>query len=107
MWQIILYLMTRKDSRSLMGILQKEIRERKKKLADEVVQNFEVYNQVSAEKMKAIVLVIDNFDVVKELGYEAEEFFQKISVMVMELGIFVIATATRSNGMKYSTYKQF
>ena len=27
--------------------------------------------------MKAIVLVIDNFDVVKELGYEAEEFFPK------------------------------
>lgn len=71
----------------LMGILQKEIRERKKKLADEVVQNFEVYNQVSAEKMKAIVLVIDNFDVVKELGYEAEEFFQKISRDGYGLGI--------------------
>ena len=91
----------------LMGILQKEIRERKKKLADEVVQNFEVYNQVSAEKMKAIVLVIDNFDVVKELGYEAEEFFQKISRDGYGLGIFVIATATRSNSMKYSTYNNF
>lgn len=91
----------------LVGILQKEIRERKKKLADAVVQNFEVYNQVSAEKMKAIVLVIDNFDVVKELGYEAEEFFQKISRDGYGLGIFVIATATRSNSMKYSTYNNF
>lgn len=91
----------------LIGILQKEVRERKRKLADAVVQNFEVYNQVSEEKMKAIVLVIDNFDVVKELGYEAEEFFQKISRDGYGLGIFVIATATRSNSMKYSTYNNF
>ena len=46
----------------------------KKKLADEVVQNFEVYNQVSAEKMKAIVLVIDNFDVVKNLDMRLKNF---------------------------------
>ena len=79
----------------------------RKNWQNEVVQNFEVYNQVSAEKMKAIVLVIDNFDVVKELGYEAEEFFQKISRDGYGLGIFVIATATRSNSMKYSTYNNF
>ena len=51
--------------------------------------------------------MIDNFDVVKELGYEAEEFFQKISRDGYGLGIFVIATATRSNSMKYSTYNNF
>lgn len=91
----------------LTGILQKEMRERKKKLADAVVQNFEVYNQVADEKIKAIVLVIDNYDVVKELGYEAEEFFQKVSRDGYGLGIFVVATATRSNSMKYSTYNNF
>ncbi len=91
----------------LMGILQKEIKDRKKKLADTIVQNFEVYNQVAEEPMKAIVLVIDNYDVVKELGYEAEEFFQKLSRDGGGLGIFMIATATRSNSMKYSTYNNF
>lgn len=91
----------------LTGILQNEIRDRKKMLADAAVQNFEVYNQISNKKMKAIIIVIDNFDVVKELGYEAEDFFQKISRDGYGLGIFVMATATRSNGMKYSTYNNF
>lgn len=91
----------------LIRILQKEVKERKKKLADAVAQNFEGYNQVAEEKMKAIFVVIDNFDVVKELGYEAEEFFQKLTRDGFGLGVFVIATATRSNGMKYATYNNF
>lgn len=92
---------------NLQGVSLEWMRERKKKLADAVVQNFEVYNQVADEKIKAIVLVIDNYDVVKELGYEAEEFFQKVSRDGYGLGIFVVATATRSNSMKYSTYNNF
>ncbi len=91
----------------LIRILQKEVKERKKKLADAAVQNFEVYNQVAEEKMKAIFVMIDNFDVVKELGYEAEEFFQKLTRDGFGLGIFAVATATRSNGMKYATYNNF
>ena len=91
----------------LIRILQKEVKERKKKLADAAVQNFEVYNQAAEEKMKAIFVMIDNFDVVKELGYEAEEFFQKLTRDGFGLGIFAVATATRSNGMKYATYNNF
>ncbi|MDE7063635.1 MAG: type VII secretion protein EssC, partial [Lachnospiraceae bacterium] len=90
-----------------MTILQNEISSRKKQLAESMVQNFEVYNQVSPEPMKAIVVAVDNYDVVKELGYDAEEFFTKLSRDGAGLGIFLIVTATRSNAMKYSTYNNF
>jgi len=91
----------------LQMIIQEMISTRKKLLAGRAVQNFEVYNQVAEEPMKAIVLVIDNFDVVKELGYEAEDFFMKLTRDGYGLGIYTIATTTRSNAMKYSTYNNF
>lgn len=91
----------------LQAILSGEMQERKKLLADCMVQNFEVYNQVSEVPMKALIVVIDNFDVVKELGYDIEEFFMKLSRDGYGLGIYLIATATRSNAMKYATYSNF
>lgn len=88
-------------------IIEEEINFRKKLLAKAMVQNFEVYNQVAEEPLKAIVVVIDNYDVVKELGYEAEEFFLRLSRDGGGLGIYMVVTATRSNAMKYSTYNNF
>ncbi|MFV0466341.1 MAG: type VII secretion protein EssC, partial [Lachnospiraceae bacterium] len=91
----------------LQSILSIEMKERKKLLADRMVQNFKVYNSVSETPMKAIVLAIDNFDAAKELGYNAEEFFMKLSRDGSGLGIYLVATATRSGAMKYSTYNNF
>ena len=93
--------------RKFCNLIQAEIKRRKKLLAERMVQNFEVYNQVAEKTLKAIVIAIDNYDVVKELGYEAEEFFQKLSRDGTGLGIYMAATATRSNAMKYSTYNNF
>lgn len=93
--------------RKFCNIITAEISRRKKMLAERMVQNFEVYNQVAEEPMKAIVVAVDNYDVVKELGYEAEEFFQKLSRDGVGLGIYMVVTATRSNAMKYSTYNNF
>ena len=93
--------------RKFQTLIQGEMAERKKLLAARMVQNFEVYNQVAEDKLKAIVVVVDNYDVVKELGYDAEEFFLKLSRDGCGLGIYMIATATRSNAMKYSTYNNF
>jgi S-DNA-T family DNA segregation ATPase FtsK/SpoIIIE len=91
----------------LQALLQREIQERKKLLANRMVQNFEVYNQVAEIPMKAIVLALDNFDVVKELGYETEDFFMKLSRDGYGLGIYMIVTATRSNAMKYAIFNNF
>jgi len=88
-------------------ILEAEIQKRKKLLASKMVQNFEVYNQVAEEPIKAIIVAVDNFDVVKELGYETEEFFMRISRDGFGLGIYLITTATRTNGIKYATLNNF
>lgn len=71
------------------------------------MQNFTVYNQTSAEKLKAIVIVVDNFDVVREFGPDTENFFTKVSRDGAGLGIYLIISATRTNGVKYSTLNNF
>ena len=89
------------------NVINDEIAERKKLLADLAVQNFYVYNQVSETPLKAIVIAVDNFDVIKEFGFEIEDFFSKISRDGAGLGIYVMGTTTRSNGVKYATLNNF
>ena len=72
-----------------------------------MVQNFTVYNQSSEEPLKAVVIAVDNFDVVRELGADVEEFFTKLSRDGAGLGIFLMITATRVNGVKYSILNNF
>lgn len=88
-------------------IIQEEMSTRKKLFAQKMVQNFNVYNRTNEEHLKAIVIVVDNFDVVRELGLDAENFFTKISRDGASLGIYLIVTATRSNGVKYSILNNF
>ena len=88
-------------------ILKEEMARRKKLFAERMVQNFTVYNQTAGEKLKAIVIAVDNFDVVRELGPEVEEFFTKLSRDGAGLGIFLIITATRVSGVKYSILNNF
>lgn len=88
-------------------MILEEIQERKRMLARCMAQNYEVFNHSQEKKMKAIMIVVDNFDVVRELGYDAEDFFQKVSRDGASLGIFLIITATRMNGMRYATFNNF
>lgn len=88
-------------------IISEEIKRRKKLLAECMVQNFDVYNQCNEKKINAIVVVVDNFDVVKEKGFEAEEFFTKLSRDGAGLGIYLILSATRSSGIRYATLNNF
>lgn len=91
----------------LIRLLQEEIKVRKKLFAEKMAQNFDVYNQTTDEPLKAMVVVVDNFDVVAELGYDEEEFFTKLSRDGAGLGIYLVATATRSNGIRYATLNNF
>ena len=90
-----------------MKIIQDEIAIRKKLFAQKMVQNFTVYNQTNEDHLKAIVIVVDNFDVVRELGTEVENFFTKISRDGTSLGIYLLISATRSGGVKYSILNNF
>lgn len=88
-------------------LVTEEINYRKKLFAEKMVQNFSVYNQTASEPLKAIVVAVDNFDVVRELGIDAEEFFTRLSRDGAGLGIFLIITATRSSAVRYSTMNNF
>lgn len=89
------------------NIIQDEAASRKRLFAERMVQNFTVYNRTSEEPLRAIVIVVDNFDVVRELGVEVEEFFTKLSRDGAGLGIYMLITATRVNGVKYSILNNF
>ena len=91
----------------LMSILTDEIKHRKKLLAEYMVQNFDVYNQTSPDKLKAIIVVVDHYDIVKELGMEVEDFFTRLGRDGAGLGIYLIVTASRMNGVKYTAINNF
>lgn len=91
----------------LMSILQEEIRRRKKLFAEKMVQNFDVYNQSVEQPLKAIVVAVDNYDIVKELGADIEDFFTRLGRDGMGTGIFLVITASRMNGVKYTAIQNF
>ncbi len=84
-----------------------EIQLRKKLLAQAVAQNFHVYNEISPMPMKAIVVLLDNFDAVKEMGYEMESYFTKLSRDGVGLGIYLIMTASRMSAVRTATLNNF
>lgn len=91
----------------LMRLLQKEMQRRKALFAEKMVQNFHVYNRSSDTSLPAIVLVIDNYDAIKELGYETEEFFVKVSRDGLGLGIYMMVTTTKSSNMKLAALNNY
>lgn len=91
----------------LMLILQEEIKQRKKLFAEKMVQNFDVYNQSVENPLKAIIVAVDNYDIVKELGQETEDFFTRLGRDGVGVGIYMVITASRINGVKYTAINNF
>lgn len=89
----------------LWRLLAGEMRERKQLMSAAMAQNFEIYNQTAGEKLKAILVMIDNYDVVKELGID-EGFFVQLARDGANLGIYLAITASRSNVVKYALMNQ-
>lgn len=88
-------------------LIQDEIRLRKKLLAAVTAQNFFVYNETAAEKLKGILIAVDNYDAIKEMGYEMEQTFTKIIRDGVGLGIYVIATAGQISAVRTVTMNSF
>lgn len=88
-------------------LILSEIYTRKKILASVMAQNFTVYNEMANHPLKAIVILIDNYDAIKELGFEMEEYFTKITRDGVGLGIYVIVTASRGSAIRYATLNNF
>ena len=81
--------------------------ERKKLLAKAMAQNFHVYNQTQEDKLKCIVLILDNYDIVGEVSDELISFIQKASRDGAGLGIYLVVTMTRENAMRAVTEGNF
>lgn len=99
------------DDSEKIGKFQKrildEIADRKRKFAKAMAQNIHVYNESQEEPLKVIVIVIDNFDTLKETGDESEAFVQKVARDGASLGIYLCVTMTRVNAMRSSVLNSF
>lgn len=91
----------------LTGILVDEIKKRKSLFAKLGAINFKMYNQMASKKLPMIVILIDNYDAVKELGLEYENFIASTSRDGVGLGIYMVLTASRAGAIKYSIINNF
>lgn len=90
------------------SIIQKEMKERKKLFGQAMAQNFDMYNKMNSDnKMKAIFIIIDNFDVVREISMEFDEFVTKATRDGAGLGIYTVVSATRANAIRFATLNNF
>lgn len=72
-----------------------------------MVQNFSVYNETQPEPLKAIVIVIDQYEVIKELGESVENFIQKVSRDGAGLGIYLAVSTSRDGAMRSAARNNF
>ena len=93
--------------RKLITLLTEEIAERKRKLSSAMAINVEVYNETHEDKLRSIILVIDNYDAIGELGDEMIAFVQKLAREGLSLGMYVISTLTRDAVMRSATKNNF
>lgn len=84
-----------------------EIADRKRKFARAMAQNFHVYNESQEDKLKAVVIVIDNYDAIREVSDTVESFIQKTARDGAGLGIYLLVTMTRINAMRGAVMNNF
>ncbi len=89
----------------LWKLLANETRTRKQLMAKSMSQNISIYNQSNPDKLKAILLIVDNYDAIKELDID-ENFFVQLAREGANLGIYMVITASRSSVVKYALMNQ-
>jgi S-DNA-T family DNA segregation ATPase FtsK/SpoIIIE len=90
-----------------MRVIGYEMDERRKLFAKESAQSFTMYNEVSKEKLPAIFIAVDNYDVLKEIELETDPFFARLSRDGAGIGIYLIASAGSSASMRYNVLAGF
>lgn len=91
----------------LVKLLSEELKRRKALFAAANALNFRMYNELTAKKLAAIMVFIDNYDLIRELGFELEEFLVKLSRDGTGLGIYTVITASRASVVRYSVLNNF
>lgn len=88
-------------------IIEEEIRYRKKLFAATLVQNYEMYISTQRQPLRAIVILIDNYDAIREMGFDIEEFFTRVTRDGVSLGIYTISTAGRLNAIRAAALNNY
>jgi len=88
-------------------LLTEELKQRKHLFASANALNFRMYNDVAEKKLPAMLIFIDNYDVVREVSTELEEFLVKLTRDGVGVGIYTVITASRSNSVRYSVLGNF
>lgn len=91
----------------LQKLILQEISDRKRLLAKAMAQNIHVYNESQKDPLKVLVIVVDNYDVVGELGDAMTSFLQKTARDGAGLGIYLLVTMTRDSVMRAATKGNF
>lgn len=52
------------------SLIQKEIKDRKRRMAETMTPGFEIYRQSGRTDFPAILVLVDNYDIVREIGLD-------------------------------------
>lgn len=88
-------------------LISEEITARKRLFSKYAASSPLAYRELSGKALKTVIVAIDQFDVVKEMGIEEEEFFTKLTRDGMGLGIYTAATSTRISAVRHATLNNF
>ena len=88
-------------------ILSNEMKKRKELFAKKSAINFTMYNQIADEKLSALIIFIDNYDVIREMDPEFEEFLTRLTRDGNGVGIYTVACASRSSAIRYTVANNF
>lgn len=84
----------------LINFLKAEIERRRELFLTHEVSNIKMFNETEKEPLPMIVLIIDNFDIVKEEFEDVENTVIQFARDGQSLGIYLFISATRINAMR-------
>lgn len=89
-------------------IILDEIQERKNILAMNLLSDINRYNEMFPDqKLPLIYIIIDNMDIIGELGYDFDNFLIKVTRDAQSLGIYLIGSVNKVGGFRYALLNNF
>lgn len=88
-------------------VVDDEIKYRKRLFGEAGVANFAMYNEVSETKLPALFIIIDNYDAIREIGEDSEDFILRLTRDGSGIGIFTIIAASRQSAVRFSILNNF
>jgi len=88
-------------------LLAEELKKRKQLFASVNAINFKMYNELAQDKLPAIIVFIDNCDIVREVSESLEDTLTKLSRDGAGVGVYVAIAASRPGAVRYSVMNNF